>query len=238
MQIIRDNQVLPRPMLQGIATVGWISVLYLAYVVGMDSWDRTMFSLTEIRQGLPDMDPFNQRYVDNPRLTLFHTIPGLLFSILGPLQFMSPVRRHAPMIHRLSGRIFLLIAMSSGIAAIMMGLRFPVWGWSINQFITLGWSVFMLFAFSMAFVHIRARRFPLHREWMIRGFATGLGVALFRVLLDDVLPKFGMEFTDAWNTVMAISMPLTLAAAEFWIRVTRPKRRDAAVIGDAAATAG
>jgi hypothetical protein len=66
---------------------------------------------------------------------------------------------------------------------------------------------------------------------MIRGFSAGLGVALFRVLLNDVLAKMGFEFTDAWNIVTVISAPIILSVAEFWIRATRAKpRRKAATM--------
>lgn len=238
MKVIRSNQRLPRPALLGLAFAGWLAVLYLCYVVGSDSWQRTKFSIVELTRGLPELDPFNQRYADHPILTLFHTIPGLLFSILGPLQFMSPVRRKVPRLHRISGRLFLLIAMSSGIAAILMGLRFPMWGWSVNQAVALVWAGFMLFAFCKAFLHVRSGDYQLHREWMIRGFSAGLGVALFRVLLNHLLPRMGFEFTEAWNVVSVISAPLILSAAEFWIRVTRSKARGRATALQAQRVAG
>ncbi len=229
MRVITRNRRLPAPALWVLATVGWVCVLYLARVVAVDSWDRTMFSFQALAGRLPELDPFNQRYVENPRLTLLHTVPGLLFAILGPLQFMGPIRRRFPRVHRVSGRIFLVIGITSGIAAFFIGFRFPIWGFGFNWTITAVASVFMVYAFVTAFRHVKARRFAVHREWMIRGFAIGLGVALFRVILRDVLPRLGMEsFDDRWNTVVWISFPIMLAAAELWIRATRPRARTAA----------
>lgn len=238
MKIIRDNQVLPKPALHAIATVGWVFLLYLVWVGGKASFDRTMFSIYELTKGLPEMDPFNQRYVDNPVLTILHTVPGLLFAILGPMQFASPIRRHAPMLHRLSGRIFLVIGIISGIGAIIMSLKLPIWGWTINQAATVAMSLLMIFAFVKAYQHVRAKRFPLHREWMIRGFTIGISVALFRVLLNDVLLKVGYDFTEGWNIVVWVSTPLLLAAAEFWIRVTRTAKRREVRVTDVAPAAG
>ena len=232
MRVIRDNRRLSKPHLQKIAFVGWVCVLYLAWVVGRDSWDRTMFSFQAISGALPELDPFNQRYVENPRLTLFHTIPGLLFAILGPMQFMGVIRRRAPVIHRMSGRVFLIIGIASGVAAFVMTFRFPMWGWTLNAGISVVFSVFMVFAFVNAFRHVKGRRFVQHREWMIRGFATGMSVAFFRVALDDILPRMGIEsFDTRWNIVVAISFPIVLGAAEWWIRATRPGSKT-----DAAAT--
>jgi uncharacterized membrane protein len=226
MKVITGNQQLPASILQSLAVLGWIAVIYLAYVVGMDSWERTMFAITGLTDGLPQLDPFNRRYAAELSLTLFHTIPGVAFAILGPLQFMSPIRRHAPRIHRMSGRIFLTIGIVSGLSAIAIGFRFPMWGWAANQWISLAMGIFMVFAFAKAYLHVRARRFNLHREWMIRGFATGFSVALFRVVLRDVLQRNGVEFTQGWNIVTATSAPVMLLVAELWIHATRPKRAD------------
>ncbi len=103
-----------------------------------------------------------------PWLTLMHTVPAVLCAVLGPLRFMSPIRRRWTASHRASGRVFLVIAMFSGLGAILMGFMFPVWGLTLNQGITLAAGVFMLFAFVKAFTHIRARQVARHREWMVR----------------------------------------------------------------------
>lgn len=228
MRVITDNRRLSRTALTVLAALGWIALLYLAWVVGRDSWERTNFSFDAMRGAIPELDPFNERYRNNPVLTLFHTLTGLLFAILGPIQFMGPVRRRFPVIHRISGRIFVVIGITSGIAAFLMTLRFPIWGMTANLAISSAFSLFMVFAFVNAFRHVKARRFADHREWMIRGFAAGMSVAFFRVMLNDVLPRLGMaDFDLRWNTVVSISFPITLAIAELWIRATRRKDREA-----------
>lgn len=222
MRVITDNRRLPRKLLLVLAGLGWVSLAYLAWVVGQDSWERTQFGLDAMSGVIPELDPFNERYRTGPVLTLFHTVPGLLFVTLGPLQFMGVVRRRFPLLHRASGRIFLVIGVTSGIAAFLMTLRFPIWGMPLNLVISGGFALFMVFAFLNAFRHVKARRFADHREWMIRGFAAGMSVAVFRVLLDDVLPRLGMESFDLrWNTVVVVSFPVTLGVAELWIRATR-----------------
>lgn len=238
MRVITDGRRVPKPVLTALAAVGWLGLLYLARVVAQDSWERSAFSFAAISGALPELDPFNQRYVENPRLTLFHTIPGFLFATLGPLQFMGAIRRRVPKIHRITGRVFLVIGITSGIAAFLMTFRFPIWGWTANASISAAASVFMVFAFVNAFRQVKARRYPVHREWMIRGFATGIAVAFFRVMLNDVLPRLGMESFDArWNTVVWISFPILLIIAELWIRATRPKAASMAAVAEPAASA-
>ena len=65
MRVITGSRRLPAPALWALATVGWASVLYLAWVIATDSWDRTMFSVQALAGRLPELDPFNQRYVEN-----------------------------------------------------------------------------------------------------------------------------------------------------------------------------
>ncbi len=230
MHIITDTKRLPKPALLIIAAVGWVCVLYLCKVVGVDSWERAQFALATLQgQMPPSLDPFNDRYLAHPWQTLAHCVTGLIFAVLGPLQFVAPLRRKFPLIHRISGRIFLPVGIVSGVAAFAMGLSFPVWGAKHNVAIVVVSSAFMVFAFVNAFRLVRARQYARHREWMMRGFATGLGVALFRVGLNDVLPPLGYDFNQAWDIVMVASFPLILAAAEAWIRLTRPVRSAPAV---------
>ena len=82
----------------------------------------------------------------------------------------------------------------------------------------------MIFAFVNAFILVRNRKFLLHREWMMRGFATGLAVAVFRAISEDILVPMGYNFDDRWTIVTLISLPITLGATEFWIRVTQPRK--------------
>ena len=49
------------------------------------------------------LDDLFARY---PSLTLIHILPGLLFMILGPLQFSATLRALHPRWHRWSGRVY------------------------------------------------------------------------------------------------------------------------------------
>lgn len=224
MRIITDKKRLPKPVLTVIAAIGWALVVYLCWQVLRDSWDRSQFALNALAGKIPVLDPFNDRYTAHPFQTLAHTVAGVVFATLGPLQFVAPLRRRFPRLHRMSGYLFLPFGILSGVAALVMGLSFPVWGASYHQLITAGWSIFMIFAFVNAFVAVRNRNFLSHREWMMRGFATGLAVAVFRVILDDILVPMGYSFDERWAIVMVVSLPITLAATELWIRATRPRR--------------
>ena len=88
---------MPRPVLMVIAAIGWALVLYLCGKVLADSWVRAKFALDALAGQIPELDPFNDRYTAHPYQTLAHTVAGLVFAVLGPLQFVSPIRSRFPL---------------------------------------------------------------------------------------------------------------------------------------------
>src|SRR6267143_6141129 len=119
------------------------------------------------------LDDLFARY---PFLTLVHIVPGLLFMVLGPLQFSSTIRARHLRLHRWSGRIFVICGVVIGISALVMSFDMPAIGGLNQAAATTLFATFFLFALYKAFWHIRRREVALHREWMIRAFSVGLAV--------------------------------------------------------------
>jgi hypothetical protein len=67
-----------------------------------------------------------------PILTLVHIVPGLLFMILGPLQFSSTLRSRRLAWHRWSGRVFVFCGLVIGVSALVMSFWMPAIG-GVNQ---------------------------------------------------------------------------------------------------------
>ena len=160
-----------------------------------------------------------------PILTLVHIAPGLLFMMLGPLQFSSTIRARHLRWHRWSGRIFVICGLVIGISALVMSFGMPAIG-GINQAAaTTLFAIFFLFALCKAFWHIRRREIALHREWMIRAFAIGLAVATIRPIIGGFFAtrRFsGLTPYEFFGTAFWIGFVLHLMAAEAWIHATLP----------------
>jgi hypothetical protein len=82
-----------------------------------------------------------------------------------------------------------------------------------------------LVALLKGFVHVRAGRVALHREWMIRAFAIALSIATIRLIYIPALLIMA-DPTDAqnallWDTSFAVAFVLNTSVAELWIRATR-----------------
>lgn len=161
-------------------------------------------------------------------ITLTHILPGILFMVLGPLQFIPGLRARHPQFHRWSGRIFLTASAVIGITGLTMAAGQTIGSLDEKSAIFLFGTLF-LFSLGKALWHAMHREFAQHREWMIRGYAIGLAVATIR-------PIMGIFFASAlvrghapdpsqfFGTAFWIGFTLQTLAAEIWIRYTRKPR--------------
>lgn len=169
--------------------------------------------------------PLDANFARHPAVTFAHIIPGILFMILGPLQFVPANRARWLRLHRWCGRVFVVSGIVIGISALVMslGLRMDIGGANEMAATTLFALVF-LFDLIKAFSHVRRGEITQHREWMIRAFAIGLAIATIRPIVGaffatsaftHLTPQqfFGIAF---W-----IGFTLHLIAAEVWISYTR-----------------
>ncbi|HZO88598.1 MAG TPA: DUF2306 domain-containing protein [Chthonomonadaceae bacterium] len=169
------------------------------------------------------LDDIFARY---PVLTLVHILPGLLFVVLGPLQFSHTLRERHLQWHRWSGRIVLLCGMVIGVSALVMSFGMPAIGGVNQAAATTLFALFFLFALGNAFRHILRREIALHREWMIRAFSIGLAVATIRPIVGIFFAtsrSTGLTPYEFFGTAFWIGFVLHLIAAEAWINRTRPQ---------------
>jgi uncharacterized membrane protein len=171
-------------------------------------------------------------FARHPGLTLVHIVPGLLFMVLGPLQFSSSIRARHLRWHRWSGRVFVICGLVIGISALVMSFGMPSIGGVNQAAATTLFGAFFLFALCKAFWHVRRREIALHREWMIRAFAVGLAVATIRPIVGVFFATSrlsGLTPHEFFGIAFWIGFVLQLMAAEAWIHVTAPRAAAAAV---------
>jgi uncharacterized membrane protein len=167
----------------------------------------------------------DEGFAHHPVLTLLHIIPGLLFFLLAPLQFVGRLRNRAPRVHRWMGRTALLLGLTIGISALVMSFRMAIGG--INETAaTVLFDVLFLFCLVKGWRCARRRDYVQHREWMIRMFGISLGIATTRPIMSAFFATSrltGLTPHQFFGTAFWLGFTLTLIAAESWINYTRPQ---------------
>lgn len=162
-------------------------------------------------------------FAQHPALTLVHIIPGALFMVVGPLQFTQRLRARKLWLHRWSGRVFVASGLVIGVSALAMSFQMSIGGANETAATTL-FAVLFLFSLVKAFLHIRRREIPQHREWMIRAFAIGLAVATIRPIVGVFFATSRVTHLtpqEFFGTAFWLGFTLHLLAAESWINYTR-----------------
>jgi uncharacterized membrane protein len=210
----------------------WLLTFFLA-LIGVGVVVRRMFHLlapSPAPAGPADLAEMDAVFARHPALTMVHIVPGLLFMVLGPLQFVRKLRSKRPALHRWMGRVFIVSGIIIGVTALVMSPSMTLGG--ANQAVaTMFFAIVFLFDLVKAYVAILRRQFAQHREWMIRAFAIGLAVATIR-------PIVGVFFAtrrltnltphEFFGTAFWLGFTMHLIAAEIWINYTRSRSSDMA----------
>ena len=153
-----------------------------------------------------------------------HVVLGGPYLALAPFQFVRRIRSGHLGYHRWAGRVLVSIGLVIGATGVFMGLVIPIAGWIERGYVSV-FGVLFLVALVKNFVHVRAGRVALHREWMIRAFAIGLAVVTQRLIF---IPALLVGADPTQGPVATLSAVSFLAAfvlhsslAEVWIRLTR-----------------
>jgi uncharacterized membrane protein len=213
---------------RAITKILWVAVIFLAFV-GVAVATRRAMVLIKPNAMNASKNPaagLDEHFAREKALTLLHVIPGMIFMVLGPLQFVRSLRAKHPAVHRWSGRIFLTASAVIGTTGLTMALRGTIGGWDEKSAILIFGS-FFLFALGKALWHAMHREFAKHREWMIRGYAVGLAVATIRPIMASffalaVLHGRTPQPQNFFGAAFWIGFTAQTMAAEIWVRRSRP----------------
>lgn len=205
----------------------WGAVIFLALLGVAVAVRRTVVlvkpgALSSSRNPAAALDT---HFEEHRRLTLLHIIPGVLFMVLGPLQFVPAIRAKYPAFHRWSGRVFLTASAVIGATGLVMASGQTVGGIDEKAAIFL-FGTFFLVALAKALWHAMRGEFAQHREWMMRGYAVGLAVATIRPIMGTffaaaLISGHTPQPSQFFGTAFWIGFTLQSVAAEIWIRYTR-----------------
>jgi len=144
-----------------------------------------------------------------------HAGGGGLALVLGAMQFLSPIRRHLPALHRWSGRVYVLAVLGSATGALVMAQTASGGGHNMFAFISL--ALFWLFTTGMALQSILTGKVEAHRRWMVRSYAMTFAAVTLRVGIPGLIIYGGFSEAEAYSIVAWASWCFNLFFAEWFI---------------------
>ena len=200
----------------------WTGVIFLALIGLAAATLRTLVLLwpAQFSRGASPAAALDAGFGRHTALTLIHILPGAVFLVLAPLQFVPSIReRHIP-VHRWVGRILLVDGLIIGITALMMSYKMNIGGPNETAATTLFAFVFLI-CLVKAYWHIRHKEVVRHREWIIRAYAVALGVATTRPIVGMFFAFRKLSPHEFFGIAFWLGFTITFLVAEAWIDYTR-----------------
>ncbi len=143
-----------------------------------------------------------------------HAVGGALFGILGPIQFGRVLARRYGRLHRVMGRVFVVAGAALSISSLSMLWQFPDSATPLVSGTRLVFGILLGFALVKAMLAVRNRQFNLHRDWMIRAYAIGVGATAVSMVFIPIFAITGepptglvsdLAFVGSWVVCVAIA---------------------------------
>ena len=157
----------------------------------------------------------------SPIANASHRIFGLVFFVIGMAQFNRRLRAKNPALHRWCGRLYIALAALVVVTATILSARHAFAGQIEQIGVLLMNALFCVFVIA-GLVHARRRNFAIHREYMIRGFATALVVAVHRPYFLGGLLLLDLPHQELFVLSGAAAFSVCLISTEIWIKLSRP----------------
>ena len=141
---------------------------------------------------------------------LTHIAGSGLALLVGPFQFWSGLRRRSMLVHRWTGRLYLVGVLIGGCAAFYLAAQAgqgPIFAISLGTLGVVWWTTT-----GMAYLAIRLRHISQHQEWVLRSYVVTFTFVTTRALAElGILPSLGH---DPFATLVWLSWSMPLLATE------------------------
>ena len=206
------KRIFQRPMILAL-------MLFLATFIPIISAPLRMFQI--ITDQLPaDAIRFNAV----PWALFLHSLGGMIFGLLGPIQFSGAVKNRFGKFHRISGRIFVVAGMMLALSALRLLVEFPNGSTWVLVTARAVAGLGLMATLTLALTAIMNRNIAQHRNWMIRAYAIGMGAATIAFIQLPIFLIRGKALEGYFaDSLFVLSWIINLTIAELVIRHVRAK---------------
>ncbi len=153
-------------------------------------------------------------YLNRPIALYAHLGLGSLALMIGPFQFLKGLRTKRPMLHRWSGRLYVIFCLFSAVGGLMLALNSQQ---TMAKYGFIGLATVWVITTTQGYWMARAGNFSAHKNWMIRSYAATYAAVSLRFILPGQL-IFGVPFETAYLVVSWACWVPNLLIAESIIR--------------------
>ncbi len=203
----------------------WTAVIFLI-VIGVAAVTRRTLVLlwpAEFSAAASPAAALDAAFARHRALALIHVLLGGLFLTLASLQFVPSIRQKHLQFHRWSGKILVVCGLIIGVSALVMSFQMNIGGPNETAATTL-FAIVFLICLTKGYLHIRRKEVERHREWMIRAYGVGLGVATTRPIVGMFFAFRRLAPHEFFGIAFWLGFTITFLAAEAWVDYTRQRR--------------
>jgi len=144
----------------------------------------------------PDM---RESFRSHALVVYTHVFAAAVALLLGPFQFSTRLRRARPALHRLSGRLYLLLGvLTGGLAGLYLSQY--AYGGTVARLGFGSLAACWLVTGALAYRAIRRGDLRAHRRWMLRNFALTFAAVMLRIYV-PLSFMAGLDFERAYALI-------------------------------------
>ena len=148
-----------------------------------------------------------------------YVLAGVAFGVTGPVQFVRALRNRFGMLHRVSGRIFVVSGVVIGLSGLSILAQVTPQRMPIVDIARGLFGLWLLVALAMAMAAIWKRDVLRHRAWMIRAYAVGIGLGSVALVFIPIYIFTGQPPVGPTSDIIfVVTWALNIAFAEVIIR--------------------
>ena len=153
-----------------------------------------------------------------------HSLAGVLFGVLGPLQFARALRARFGVLHRLSGRVFVVAGMVLGLSGLSLVVRLDSPSTLLLDIVRATFGAALIVTLVLGVRAPRARNMAMHRACMIRAYAIGMGGPTVALVMFPIYLAGGPVTGLASDLVFVGWWLVTIGIGEWIIILNRQKQ--------------
>ena len=174
-------------------------------------------AVTAVQIPLGALPEDSLRLAAAPVAFFLHALAGVLFGVLGPLQFVRALRLRFGALHRKAGRVFVM----AGAVLALSGLGLLLQVESLNTGLLDAarglFGLALLAALVQGVVAARAQDMPGHRAWMIRAYAIGMGTGPVALFMFPIYLITGKPLMGLASDLAVVGVWLLTIAVGEWV---------------------